>query len=226
MIPRRDPLSRRAYVASKVIYRLSGRLPGGYRTPYRVAGRPVILIHNPKAAGSSLRALLGTSGMTHAMPRHVMSAARWDRYFAVAAIRHPFDRFASGYAYHVLSDYRGALYKAHGAALKTLTPVEYLTFVAQHPENLGAQTLWTDHPRATHPRADLVLRFEEIETWPTRLRAAGVDVGERMPSRNAGPHSGQRPGARLGLSPDALAALRGAVHDAYRRDYETFGYDP
>lgn len=222
---RRSQLKMYAYFATKRLFKFRGHPPKAMVTSLRLGDRPVLFSHAPKAAGTSLRRLLGTSGVTRAFPEHVLSEAEWNRAFVIAAVRHPFDRFLSGYAYHVKSNYRGALFKAHGEALKSLNQFEYIEFILQYPEKLGLMSQWVCFPSKLKPEADLVLRVEESSGWVEQIEAAGIDLkGRSLERLNAtGPAKGGSD-KLAGLSKEDVERLRTMVFDAFRPDYDRFGY--
>lgn len=223
---RRNRLKRAVYFSTKGLFWLAGRPPTAMRTDLTCDGRPVLFLRAPKSAGTSLRGLLHTTGMTHAMPRHVLGERLWREAFSIAAVRHPFDRFVSAYRYHVRGPYKGALYRAHGAALKQLDPFGYLAFIRQYPEKLGHQSNWTCYTSARKPRADIVLRTEHSDDWIDQLTAAGLDLtGRRLERRNASRPAETDYAAVLGLSEPEVDRLRDAVHAAYACDYTEFTYD-
>lgn len=224
---RRNAAARRIYFASKRLYRLLGKIPSAMVTEFSLQGRPVLLSHAPKAGGTSLRGLLGTKGMTHSMPELVLSRAIWERAFVIAPVRHPFDRFVSGYSYHVLGKYAGTLYRTHGKALKALNPFDYLAFISQYPEKLGPLSNWTDYPSTSKPKADLILRVEDSAHWVAQLSEAGLDLSGRELGRlNASRPAGAAMENVLGLDAPAFTRLRQMVHRAYAQDYQDFGYEP
>lgn len=196
-------------------------------TDLRLNGRRVLLSHTPKAGGTSLRRLLGTKGMTHSMPEMVLTEQMWHDSVVIVPVRHPFDRFVSGYCYHVLGQYKGTLYRRHGSALKQLDVFTYLSFITQYPEKLGPLANWTDYPSATKPRADIVLRVEDSHGWVDQLTAAGLNLGSRQITRsNPSRPDGVTTDQVLGLAAKDFRQLRALVHAAYRQDYVDFGYDP
>lgn len=222
----RNPWVRDLYFASKGFFRLRGSPPRQMLSDLTLDGRPVILSHAPKAGGTSLRHLLGTRGMTHSMPALVLTERYWQRAFVIASVRHPFDRFVSGYAYHILGPYRGTLFRTHGVGLKALDPFEYLAFISQYPEKLGPLMNWTHYPSRAKPRADVILHIEQSASWFDQLRGAGLDLaGRSLERRNASRATGESKGALLALPDDELERLHRLVRDAYARDYEEFGYE-
>jgi hypothetical protein len=227
--PLREPtiLRRTIDLAHAVQGRLGGLVKGpsaGMRTNAAVDGRPVLFIHNPRTAGRSVEAMLGVKRLSHRFPSEKLTEAQWRRAFVVSAVRHPLDRFWAQYKKVVKSGRPSRLTKLYGEGVHDLAPLEFLDLIGLHPHYGGPQTQWTDFPSPVKPRADLVLRFEEIGRWPQILAEAGV-----IPAEAALPHVGAtaRHGRRhaLGLSEGEMDAVRAAVEVRYEGDYETFGYE-
>lgn len=223
----RSSLERCAYFASKRLFAFAGIVPTAMRCRDDLFDKQVLFSHAPKAGGTSLRAVLGTRGVTHSMPAKVLRKTDWINSFVICAIRHPFDRFVSGYSYHVQSDYRGALFHRHGELLKTLSPFEYLEFIQQYPENLGSLLNWTDFPDHRKPRADLILRIEESHLWAAQMRKAGLKISVD----HVGRHNATRPFNQtakdfLKLSASDTLTLQKRVYQAFAQDYTEFGYEP
>ena len=185
-------------------------------------GRRAVFIHVPKAAGTSLRAVLGGYGRTtHQVPELVCSKAAWAGRVSVVAVRHPLDRFASSYRYHVLSDYRGALLRRVGPRLKGMSPLDYALLARRHVRS-GNFRPQVDFISRRGVPATLILRAEESDTWGERLREYLPEVGD-VPRRNVTSNECGDPfGGRLPRTErDGLAAL---IREIYARDFETLGY--
>ena len=109
--------------------------------------------------------------------------------------------------------------------MKDVSPFEFLEIIAEIPRYVGHQTQWTDYPSARKPRADLVLRLEEIAEWTTIMLDHGLSVkGREMPhanksARNLGNHID-----RLKLTSSEFQKLRHDVETHFAEDYRTFGY--
>lgn len=205
--------------------RAHGRPGPGMLTDLHHDGRLVIYLHNPKTGGTSLGKFLGVRRRSHAFPVHRISPRHWMRSFVIVAVRDPFDRFLSGYFDHVRKPGTNALTRMYGPAFKTIGPFDYLDVLLANPKFGGSQLNWTDYPLSDKPRADLVLRYEEIAAWPERLAAAGLDLdGRVLPHRNRGLRSDADPKEALGLSDDAFARLEVAVREAFRADALALGY--
>lgn len=222
----RNKTKELTYFATKRLFRLVGKPPKAYVTDLVNEGKPVIFLHAPKVAGTSLRAMLRTGGHSHSMPRHVLRERFWLNSFSITSVRHPFDRFVSAYTYFVKSDFRGVLYRAHGAALTQLDPFTFQKFILQYPEKLGHQSNWACYPSPQKPRADVVLRLEESETWMDQLAASGLDLkGRQLEHRNVSRESGKNYEQLLDLTASDVQRLRETVYSAYKSDYIDFDYE-
>ena len=205
--------------------RVYGRPGSGMLTDVQLGGRPVIFLHNPKAGGTSLGRFLGVKRRSHAFPTDRINPRYWTHCFVIVAVRDPFDRFLSGYFDHVGKDNFNALTRIYGPAFKRISPFEYLEILLLRPKFGGSQLLWTDYPHPLKPRADLVLRYEEIQQWPGQLAAAGLELGDRsLPHSNKGPRSEVDPRLALGLTVPEFARLEQAVRVAFWVDALAFGY--
>jgi hypothetical protein len=227
--PLREPtLLRRAMdLGHRLQLRLGGLVKGpsaGMRTDAVVDGRPVLFIHNPRTAGRTVEAMLGVKRLSHRFPSEKLTEAQWLDAFVVSAVRHPLDRFWSHYKKVVTSGKPNRLVKLYGEGVYDLTPMEFFDLIGLHPHYGGPQTQWTDFPCVAKPRADLVLRFEEIGRWPEVLREAGVIEGD-VEMKHFG-SSARRGGRRkVKFSQAEVDAVRAAVEARYAGDYATFGYE-
>ncbi len=223
--PRRNPLKGPVYLGTKRLYALANFVPTKNRTPHVVDGRPLVVIHNPKAAGSTLKAMLGAKGTTHTMPRLAYSRAMWRRTFSVVAVRHPFDRFVSGFAFMINKRRGGVIQREMGDRLAGMDPFTFLTFIQQYPEKLGHQVNWSHHPDPQKPTADVILKVEESADWFDQLSALGVPVTPAPERLNPARSKGEKLTQTLGLDEDEVARLEEAVFAEYREDYEAYGYE-
>lgn len=206
--------------------RLVGRPSAGMRTDVTVAGRQVLFIHNPKTGGKSLREVLGVRSLSHAFPSDRLSERNWLAHYTVTAVRHPFDRFLSGYFDHVLKPNENALVRRYGRAFKTISAFQYLDILLEHPKFGGSQLNWAQYPSRVKPNADLILRYEEIANWPAQLVAAGIEIGDRrMQHRNASRRAGADLREALRLTEPQIDMLRARVRAAFAADYNALNYD-
>lgn len=211
----------------KRINRTLFRGPGpGMRTDVVAHGKAVIFVHNPRTGGRSLENLLGVKRLSHSYPFEKLDERHWLDSFVVTSIRHPLDRFFSGYFGACKTDWEGSLVKRYGLGIHDLNPVEYLHLIKNHPRYAGPQTNWTDFPSLRKPRADLVLRLEDVSDWEDQMRGAGLELGGRSlrhigKSKNAA----SRNPKDLALSENEYSKLIHDVEAYYAADYETFGYE-
>lgn len=197
----------------------------GMRTDYTCHGRPVIFLHNPKTGGNSLGKLLGVKRLSHTFASKRLNEKQWLSCFSVVAVRDPFERFLSGYYSHIMRPDKNGLVKIYGWNIKKITPRDYLDVLARNPKFGGRQTLWTDFPSGKKPRADLVLKLEEVATWHAQLIAAGVDVsGRTLDHANKSARANSDHLSRLDMTATEFAELERDVRAYFAVDYIAFGY--
>ena len=161
-------------------------------------------------------------------PVEVLAEKHWLEHFIVTSVRHPIDRFFSGYYGNVREPERRALEARYGPAFKSLTPKEYFEVIQQHPRHVGLQTQWTDFPCLEKPpRADLVLRLEDVGQWVDIMRGAGVELSmQSMPHEGKTKNKPKRDLEDLGLTQADYDALCDRIETIYAADYKAFGYQP
>ena len=232
MMPLRENLKRsvaqrKIYFASKSLYRITGHLPAPWKTSHTVDGKPVLFVHTPKSAGSSLKTLLGCriGKTTHAMPRLVMRQSDWHNSFVITSVRHPFDRFVSSFSFVVKRKGSRTLHRVYGDELSKLDPFEYLEFIQQFPEKLGLQTQWIQYPSKTKPTADLILRVEESSGWRDQLLLAGIsNLPEKSEHRNGSRKKDSTLESVLGICQSDIEMLETKVKTVFSDDYAAFNY--
>ena len=197
----------------------------GMRTGLTAHGKPVLLIHNPRTGGRSLEELFHVKRLSHVFPVERLAERHWCKSYIVTSVRHPWTRFFSGYFGFVRAPGKNGLVKLYGWGVKSLTPLEYLDLIKKHPKHIGPQVQWTDFPSTTKPRADLVLKLEDVRDWESILRRGGVEIRDRTI-----PHVGKS-GNMNDISPESVGLdardfelLRRKVEDYYASDYLAFGY--
>ena len=136
-------------------------------------------IHNSRAGGRSLEGFLNVKRLSHAFPVDRLSEKDWCENLVVTSVRHPLNRFISGYFGFVMGPGKNSLVKLYGWGIKDL-------------DALSSQK----------PRADLVL-FEDIGNWQDDMREAGIDVGDRKI-----PHIGKS-GNKKTIGPEDVRPRRG-----------------
>ncbi len=203
-----------------------GAPSAGMRTDFTVNTQPVIFLHSPKTAGISLARMLGVKRLSHTCAKYRLNERHWLNSFSVTIVRHPFERFLSGYYDHILKSNRNGLVKMYGWDIKKISAREYLDVLAENPKYGGSQLNWTNYPSLNKPQADLVLRFEDIANWKATLSNAGIDVGDRpLEHRNKSARGSSDHLERLALSPNAFKQLETDVRDFFAADYQAFEYD-
>lgn len=200
--------------------------PGsGMKTDLTRDGQPVIFLHSPKTGGTSVGKLLHVPRRSHTFASSRLTEKHWLNSYSIAIVRDPFQRFLSGYYGHILRDERNGLVKIYGWGIHDITPREYLDVLDRNPKYGGLQTLWTDYPSREKPRADLILRFEELHRAKETLIAAGVDVsGRDLPHINKGERGQADHLERLNMTRSEFDALERDVRAYYATDYAAFGY--
>lgn len=205
--------------------RWHGRPGSGMLTDLRLNGRPVVFIHNPKAGGTSLGRHLGVTRRSHVFPRERLSKGIWEETFSIVVVREPFERFLSCYYGNVLRPGETGLTKRYGEIIKRLDPFSFLEVILDNPRIGGSQLNWTDFPSTLKPRADLVLKLEEVARWQTILLDSGLPVeGRSLGHDNRSDRSESDHLVRLKVSACEFDALKRQVAEAFKFDYMAFGY--
>lgn len=194
-------------------------------TDYSVRGKPVIFLHNPKTGGNSIGQQLGVRRLSHSYASERLNERSWLSSISVVAVRDPFERFLSGYYSHILRPDRNGLVKEYGEQIKKITPLEYLEVLEVNQKYGGHQRNWSDYPSAVKPRADIVLKFEDIANWPNLLAQHGIDLpSTTIPHANKSDRDRADHQSRLGLSADDMRVLEAEVRDYFCEDAKAFGY--
>ena len=202
-----------------------GRPTDAMRTDLRKDGKTVIFLHNPKTAGKSLRQFLHVKRHSHSLASNRLSEENWLKTYSVTAVREPFERFLSGYYDRILKQNDNALVKLYGAEVKNITPFDYLDIIKETKIFGGIQTMWTDYPSVVKPRADLILRYEEIVTWKEQLVAHGLDVADReFPHKNKSRRAESNHLEVLSMTKEEFTRLEALVREHFAGDYRAFGY--
>jgi hypothetical protein len=219
-------IADKAHALQAGLAKLWGRPTSAMRTDLERGGQPVIFLHNPKTGGKSLREFLHVQRDSHAYASQRLSERSWLGTYSVVAVRDPFERFLSNYYDRILKGNRNAFVKLYGPEVLSVDPFGFLEILRDNPIFGGPQTLWTDFPSPAKPRADLVLRFESIDRWKEQMIAAGLAVHDRaFPHRNPSARAHSDHLESLSLTRPEFDRLEAEVREAFRADYDAFGYD-
>lgn len=204
-----------------------GRPTSGMRTKYKLNNTPVIFIHNPQTGGTSLAEALGVRRLSHAFPNDRLSEKWWLSTYSICAVRDPYKRFLSSYYATIDPRYPViGLTKMYGPKIKTMSPFEFLGLLRQEPMYGGYQVNWATYRSNIKPRADLILRFEEIDNWADQLKLAGiVERDFQLPHKNQKSNKPKSESAILGLADDQIHDVKVAVYNHFKRDYDAFSYE-
>ena len=148
-------------VVSLVNTRILGNQPGSINVDHE---RKVIFVHNPKCAGTSLKAALGfdVNGADHRYPEDYVTKAEWENYYKICCVREPFSRLLSSYRFHCLSNYDGH-YTNRFPDLKEWSFERYFSAISEHQIiGMGLQKrflLYHESPI----EIDFILQFEHMD---------------------------------------------------------------
>ena len=207
-----------------------GTPTSGMKTALQDDGKPMIFLHNPKCAGTAIGKYLGVKRRSHTYASKRVSLKWWLSTFSLVIVRDPVERFFSAYYGNMKKGHETFLAKKYGAKLLKSSPLEFLDLVKENPKLCGPQTLWTDYPSTKKPRADLVVKFEELVELPTKLRSLGIkNLPTDIPMVNVGVK--REKGAQsiahaeiLGLGQRDYKSLLESIKSYYADDYREFGY--
>lgn len=216
--PSRSAASKLELLGMK-IPKAFGFVPSQLKLPNTVNEQRAFLMHNPKAAGTSLKEALGAPDKRtlHIWASGAFRRTVWETSVVICAVRDPVERFLSGYRYHVQGSYKGYLYKQHGVALKSADLQSYFDCIKQYPDYLGQQSLWYSYPSTSKPICDVLLRLEESEGWKEQLLAAGLRLSLDSIPRN---NRSLKPDVRIDIPKSLLINLT----DYYAEDYDKLNY--
>lgn len=200
------------------------------RTSFEIDGKPLIFLHNPKCAGTSIGKYLGVKRRSHTFASKRISLKWWLSTFSLVIVRDPVERFFSAYYGNMKNDHSTFLTKKYGKEVLRSSPEEFLELVRENPKLCGPQTLWTDYPSTVKPRADLVMKFEELDGLPSKLVSLGVNpLPKTIPRVNVGVKRDQ--GLRsvdhakvLNMQKKDFEILLDKVKSYFSEDYKEFGY--
>lgn len=206
-----------------------GKPSSGMKTAFKVEGKPMIFLHNPKCAGTSVGKYLGVKRRSHTYASKRLSLKWWLSTYSIVIVREPTERFFSSYYDQMKGDHETFLIRKYGRKVLNISPIEYLGILKENPKLCGPQTLWTDYPSSVKPRADLVVKFEDLAQLPSLLDALGVKgLPNKLPIKNVGAKRSQVSAIDhakiLNLQQKDYENLLERIQIYYADDYREFGY--
>ncbi len=203
-------------VLFKLLYTLSN-----YNSDYHPFNRrtinhdkKLVFIHNPKVAGTSLKRVFGV-GSNHNYPSLLVSKHIWETYTTIVAVRHPIDRFISGFKYHTHESYTGELYRMF-PTIHSMDPHWYFEMVKKD-HYIVPQVCYTVHYFSNKP-VDFIIRYESLED---DVRYVCESVG--IPFNGLPHHNASK--SKLNVEDLDLSLIR-KLNSFYKKDFEAFGYKP
>jgi len=122
----------------------------------------LILIHNPKVAGTSLMTILEIPMFfNHDYPLRRFTVEYWENNSFLLVVRHPLDRLVSAYFYHTGDKYLGGYLKLF-PNLKSLSFYDYFISFAGIEHTITPQYNYTYRP-GSEKKIDFILKFENLE---------------------------------------------------------------
>jgi len=194
--------------------------------------KPVIMMHNPKVAGSYLMTLLKENNIRHKRSSHdnvttvqrIVGAEAWKRSFKFAFVRNPWDRLASWYFFHTkLFDKMdfpgfvdvvcsGDLDKIQEAVMFTAKPF-WMSAIKRGMVNPLPQKQYTDG-------VDFVGKYENLhEDTDKFMQKIGIKTYKGIAPVNVSPHK------KKGYHQYYTPKTRDMVAKLFEDDIQEFGYE-
>ena len=122
----------------------------------------LILIHNPKVAGTSLMETLEIPMFyNHKYPLRRFTVEYWESNRFLLVVRHPLDRLVSAYYYHTGEKYFGGYLKLF-PNLKSLSFYDYFANFSGIENTITPQYNYTYRP-GSDKKIDFILKFENLK---------------------------------------------------------------
>jgi hypothetical protein len=180
--------------------------------------KKIVFIHNPKAAGNTIKDILDISKnkTTHVTPSLLIPKSVWESYHTVMAVRHPFDRLISSYNYHTQKSYLG-YYLEKFPNLHNLGIEEYFNIMKDEVFAIRPQSEYMQH-LLSEKIVDSIIRYESLEqdlkTFCEKLGMNFSSIPHLNPSSK-----------KISISwKTQKESFKKEVFEFYKNDFETFDY--
>ncbi|MEM6813966.1 MAG: sulfotransferase family 2 domain-containing protein [Bacteroidota bacterium] len=183
--------------------------------------RKLILVHNPKVAGTTMKQIFGFNlkdGETtsHKTPTFLVGKKIWENYTSIIAVRHPVTRLISSYNYHVNSNYNGYFLKKYPSLLD-FTFEKYFDVFSKLPFVISPQCDYINH-QLSSKKADYIIKYEDFENGLIDvLNDLNIEI-VHIPHLNRS--------IRENINYFDNEEFKKKVNDFYLKDYLEFNYDP
>ena len=139
------------------------RLQSEYPSQYICYEYRYVFLHNPKCAGTSIKALLGFEGCltTHKYPGQAFHPKIWEDFSSVLVVRNPFDKLVSSWSYHTSKKYKGAQFRRFGERLHELTLQEYFYLIKDNTKAIDPQVRFLGHGKSAK-KISFIIRMENL----------------------------------------------------------------
>ena len=180
----------------------------------------LLFIHNPKAAGTSVKEKLGLSAKDklHHTPSFLVSKLEWESYYTIVSVRHPIDRLKSSYHYHTQKKYKGHYFKKY-PNIHQLSLPEYFDLFRKEPFAIRPQVDYLTHQLSKKP-VDFVIRFEALHADMEQLSQQVPIKPNQLAHYNASDKDQKLDHYFEDFN------FRNKVLKYYRKDFEQLGYEP
>ena len=169
------------------------------------------LIHNPKAAGTSLMDVLEIPIFyNHQLPCRRFNKEEWENNTYLLVVRHPIDRLVSAFYFHTGDFYQGGYMKLF-PNLKSITSLyEYFKYFSAIENTITPQYNYTFLP-SSEKSIDMILKFENLEEDLSKF----LNINSGVPKKNTSPRA---------KKPTLTKKELEIILSYYNEDFKMFNY--
>jgi len=169
------------------------------------------LIHNPKAAGTSLMDILERPIFyNHQLPCRRYNKEEWENNKFLLVVRHPIDRLVSAFYFHTGDFYQGGYTKLF-PNLKSITSLyQYFKYFSAIENTITPQYNYTFLP-GSDKKIDIILKFENLEGDLLNI----LNIHSKLPKKNISPRS---------KKPTLTKEQLQIILSYYNEDFKMFNY--